>query len=92
VGHQQRNHHVVCNNNNIAANVLSKLGSDKAEVPPGIFVHELHHPSINTSTTMEIVTVPQETSREVMMIEVGWRTTFIDYIKDQVLPHGNQKR
>ena len=63
-------HHVICDNN-IAADVLSKLGSDKAEVPPGIFVHELHHPSINTSTTMEIDTVPQETSREVMMIEVG---------------------
>ena len=38
-------HHVV-RDNNVAADVLSKLGSDRAEVPPGIFVHELHHPSI----------------------------------------------
>ena len=36
-------HHVV-RDNNVAADVLSKLGSDRAEVPPGIFVHELHHP------------------------------------------------
>jgi ribonuclease HI len=40
-------HHVICDNN-VAADVLSKLGSNRAEVPPGIFVHELHHPSINT--------------------------------------------
>ena len=42
-------HHVVCDNI-VATDILSKLGSDRAEVPPGIFVHELHHPSINTST------------------------------------------
>ena len=41
-------HHVIYDNN-VAANVLSKLGSDRAEVTPGIFVHELHHPSIITS-------------------------------------------
>ena len=40
---------------------------------------------------MEIDSVPQETSREVMMIEVDWRTTFIDYIKDKVLPAGIKK-
>jgi hypothetical protein len=26
--------------------VLSKLGSDRANVPPGVFVHEMLHPSI----------------------------------------------
>jgi len=26
-----------------------------------------------------------------MMVEVDWRTTFIDYIKDQVLPSGIKK-
>ena len=45
-------------------------------------------PSINTSTPMEVDLVPQETSREVIMIEVHWHATFIDYIKDQVLPPG----
>ena len=75
----------------VAAEVLSKLDSDRAEVPPGIFVHELHHPSINISTPMEVDSVPQETSREVMMIEADWCTTFIDYIKDKVLPPGIKK-
>ena len=46
-------HHVI-RDNNVAADVLSKLGFDRAEVPPGIFVHDLHHPSINTSTPMEV--------------------------------------
>ena len=83
-------HHVV-RDNNVAADVISKLGSDRAEVPPGIFIHELHHPSINISTPMEVDQAPQETSREVMMIEADWRTTFIDYIKDKVLPSGIKK-
>jgi ribonuclease HI len=36
-------HHVI-RDNNVGADVLSKLGSDQANVPPGVFVHELHHP------------------------------------------------
>jgi hypothetical protein len=38
-------HHVV-RDNNVATNVLSKLGSPRAQVPAGVFVHELHAPSI----------------------------------------------
>ena len=83
-------HHVL-RDNNVAADILSKLGSDRAEVPPGIFVHELHHPSINISTPMEVDSVPQETSREVMMIDIDWCAIFIDYIKDRVLPPGIKK-
>ena len=70
-------HHVI-RDNNVEADVLSKLGSDRAELPPGIFVHKLHHPSINTSISMEVDSTPQETSQGVMMIEFDWRATFID--------------
>jgi ribonuclease HI len=38
-------HHVV-RENNVAADVLSKLGSTRAKVPAGVFVHELHATSI----------------------------------------------
>jgi hypothetical protein len=38
-------HHVV-RDNNVAADVLSKLGSTRAQVPMGAFVHKLHAPSI----------------------------------------------
>jgi ribonuclease HI len=38
-------HHVI-RDNNVGADVLSKLGSDRANVPPGVFVYELHHPTM----------------------------------------------
>jgi hypothetical protein len=38
-------HHII-RDNNVAADVLSKLGSTRAQVPAGVFVHELHAPSI----------------------------------------------
>jgi ribonuclease HI len=38
-------HHIV-RDNNVAADVLSKLGSTRAQVPAGVFVHELYAPSI----------------------------------------------
>ena len=31
---------------NVDADILSKLGSSRAKVPPSIFVQELRHPSI----------------------------------------------
>jgi hypothetical protein len=39
-------HHVV-HDNNVAADVLSKLGSTHAQVPIGVFVHELHAPYVS---------------------------------------------
>ena len=38
--------HHVDRDNNVGADVLSKLGSTRAAVPLGLFVHELHHPSM----------------------------------------------
>jgi hypothetical protein len=38
-------HHVV-RDNNVAADVLLKLGFTRAQVSAGVFVHELHAPSI----------------------------------------------
>jgi hypothetical protein len=35
-------HHVICDNN-VGVDVLSKLGSDRANVPPGVFIQEMHH-------------------------------------------------
>jgi ribonuclease HI len=78
-------HHVVCDNN-IAADVLSKLGSTRAEVPAGVFIHELHAPSIPepAPTTTDPAHLPA--GQEVMMIDVDWRQPFIDYIHKQKVP------
>jgi ribonuclease HI len=72
-------HHVI-RDNNVGADVLSKLGSDRANVPPGVFVHELHHPSIKAPDSSSITQGPKKLNREVLMIEVDWRVAFIDYI------------
>jgi ribonuclease HI len=62
-------HHVVCDNN-VAADVLSKLGSTRAQVPAGVFVHELHAPSIPEPAPATTDPVPSQASQEVMMIDV----------------------
>jgi hypothetical protein len=72
--------------NNVAADVLSKLGSTRAQVPVGVFVHEIHAPSILELAPMTTDPTPSELGREVMMIDVDWRQPFINYIREQKVP------
>jgi ribonuclease HI len=69
-------HHVVCDNN-VAADVLSKLGSTRAQVPAGVFVHELHAPSIPEPAPLTTVPTHPSAGQEVMMIDVDWRQPFM---------------
>jgi hypothetical protein len=62
-------HHVV-RDNNVAVGVLSKLGSTRAQVPAGVFIHELHTPSIPKPTPMTTDPTPSQAGQEVMMIDV----------------------
>jgi hypothetical protein len=78
-------HHVVCDNN-VAADVLSKLGSSQAQVQVGVFVHELHAPSILEPTPTTTDPAHPQAGQEVMMIDVDWRQPFIDYIREQKVP------
>jgi ribonuclease HI len=78
-------HHVV-RDNNVAADVLSKLGSTRAQVPEGVFVHELHAPSIPELAPATTDPAPLPAGQEVMMIDVDWRQPFIDYIRQQKVP------
>jgi hypothetical protein len=64
-------HHVV-HHNNVAADVLSKLGSTHAQVPAGLFVHELHAPCIPEPVPTTTDPTPPEASQEVMMLDVDW--------------------
>jgi hypothetical protein len=64
-------HHVVLDNN-VAADVLSKLGSTHAQVPVGVFVHELHTPSIQEPAPTTIYPALPQPIQEVMMIDVDW--------------------
>jgi ribonuclease HI len=78
-------HHIV-RDNNVAADVLSKLGSTRAQVPAGVFVHELHAPSIPELAPTTTDPAPPLAGQEVMMIDVDWRQPFIDYIRDKKVP------
>jgi ribonuclease HI len=78
-------HHVI-HDNNVAVDVLSKLGSTRTQVPAGVFVHELHAPSIPKSAPTTTDPAHPPTGQEVMMIAVDWRQPFIDYIREQKVP------
>jgi hypothetical protein len=80
-------HHVICDNN-VAVDVLSKLGPSCAQVPAGVFIHKLHKSSIPKQPATPPTTDPglPQPSQEVMMIDVDWRQPFIDYIKEQKVP------
>src|SRR6185312_11632684 len=78
--------HHVDHDNNVGANVLSKLGSTRAAIPLGVFVHELHHPSVKVPSQQVADTEAPVTVREILMIEEDWWTQFIDFIKEFKLP------
>jgi ribonuclease HI len=65
-------HHII-RDNNVAADVLSKLGSTRAQVPAGVFVHELHAQSIPEPTPPTTVPAHPPAGQEDMMIDVDWR-------------------
>jgi ribonuclease HI len=64
-------HHIV-RDSNVAADVLSKLGSTRAQVPVRVFVHELHTPSIPEPAPTTTDPAPRQPGQEVMMINVDW--------------------
>jgi hypothetical protein len=74
-------------NNNMAADVLSKLGSRRALVPAGVFIQDLRKPSIKL-LNLDNLEPPQHDQtptppRDVLMIEKedDWCKPFIDFIK-----------
>jgi hypothetical protein len=84
-------HHVL-REHNVGADTLSKLGSTRAQVPPGVFVQELKQPSTKSSPQVTIDAGPQQPDREVMVLGDDWREAFIDFIQDQRLPAGIDAR
>jgi hypothetical protein len=79
-------------NNNVVADVLSKLVSRRALVPAGVFVQDLCKPSIKLldPDNPEPPSNDQNSAppRDVLMSEKedDWRKPFIDFILDQLVP------
>jgi ribonuclease HI len=73
-------HHVE-RDRNPAADALSKLGSSRAQVPPGVFAQEVPHPSIPSDQAEECNTLSQPESDS-----NDWREPIIKYIKNEEEP------
>jgi hypothetical protein len=73
-------HHVE-RDRNTTADALSKLGSSRTQVPPGVFVQEVLHPSISLDQVEEcnILIQPESDSDD-------WREPIIRYIKNEDEP------
>jgi len=73
----------VVRDRNQAAHALSKIGSSRAQIPQGVFVQDIHTPSVGT----DLVDKPPD---EAMLIDDttpttsshDWRTPFIKYLSD----------
>ena len=76
----------------MGAVILSKLGSTRANVPPGVFVQELQHPLVKIQNHSTTDTEATTTVREVLIIEEDWRIPFIDFIKEFELPPGGEAK
>jgi hypothetical protein len=88
----------VLRNNNVAADILSKLGSRRALVPTGLFVQDLRKPSIKLLDP-DNPEPPQHDQasappRDVLMSEKedDWRKPFADFILDQLVPNDKAER
>jgi hypothetical protein len=63
------------------ADVLSKLGSSRTQVPPGVFVQEISHPSISPDQAEGCNTLSQLGSDS-----YDWRKPIIRYIRNEEEP------
>jgi ribonuclease HI len=84
-------HHMV-REHNVGVDILSKLGSTRAQVPVGVFIQELKQPSIKSSPQETTDTSLQQPDREVIMLGEDWREAYINFIGDQRLPAGMDAR
>jgi ribonuclease HI len=73
-------HHVE-RDRNATADALSKLGSSRAQVPPGVFVQKVSRPSIPSDQAKECNTLSQQESDS-----NDWREPIIRYIKNEEEP------
>src|SRR5437763_17091220 len=73
----------VLRNNNIEADELAKMGSKRTPVPTGVFVQQLHQPTISEEAT-ESVNKPIEA--EVFTINPDWTTPYLNYLLHDELP------
>ncbi|KAK1682067.1 hypothetical protein QYE76_042915 [Lolium multiflorum] len=70
---------------NTAADMLSKLGSGRKPIPPGIFLEHLRVPSVKGANP-ENPDLAVSPAKEVMAVIPAWTQPFLDYLIDRKLP------
>jgi hypothetical protein len=71
------------------ADVLANLGSNRAKVPPGVFIEELPSPFIKQPG--EITSEPPAQITHIMAITRLWTQDFIEYIRENKLPSNKEE-
>src|SRR5438132_9654358 len=74
--------HVLWNDNN-EADELAKMGSRWALAPPGVFIQQLHQPTITEESAEPADKPPAE---EVLVINPEWTAPYLNYLlRDELL-------
>jgi hypothetical protein len=86
--------HHVSRDNNIAVDVLSKLGSKRALVSAGVFIQDQRKPSIRLLSDPKTSPSDIPGSRDVLMVEAAkdWHLDFIAYIVEKRVPEDKVER
>jgi len=75
--------HHIPRDNNVAMDILSKLGSKRSIVPPSVFVQALNSPTVKMEE--EPPTKPDlvpAIGQQVLTLDTDWRSPIIDFIKN----------
>ena len=81
-------HHVVRDQNQLADH-LSKLGSSRAAIPPGVFIQDLLAPSIKEDKEVQEVPPTEQLVLSVLSPAADWREQFIKYLTSTEVPADN---
>ena len=79
--------HVVRNDNN-EADEVAKMGSRRAPAPPGVFVQQLHQPTISEGSAEPADKPP---AKEVLVINPEWTAPYLNYPLRDELPDDRAK-
>ena len=74
--------HVLHNDNN-EVDELAKMGSRRASVPTGVFVQQLHQPTISEEPTKP---TKKPSEAKIFVINPKWTTPYLNYLLNDELP------